>query len=85
MRSRAAGHGREAKEEDAAAGIKLRVVKLPEAKNGFVLLPRRCVVERSFTWLTRFLRLARDSDRLHEVLASLYFVVFAILMLANTP
>ena len=32
----------------AAQGIRLEVVKLPEAKRGFVLLPRRWVVERSF-------------------------------------
>ena len=31
-----------------ARGIELEVVKLPEAKRGFVLLPRRWVVERSF-------------------------------------
>lgn len=31
-------------------GIKLEVVKLSEAKKGFVLLPRRWVVERSFGW-----------------------------------
>lgn len=29
-------------------GIELEVVKLPEAKRSFVLLPRRWVVERSF-------------------------------------
>jgi transposase len=40
--------------------IELRVIKLPEAKKGFVLLPRRWVVERSFGWLNRFRRLARD-------------------------
>ncbi len=32
----------------AAEGIKLEIVKLPEAKRGFVLLPRRWVVARSF-------------------------------------
>ncbi|HEX2488474.1 MAG TPA: IS5 family transposase, partial [Blastocatellia bacterium] len=41
-------------------GIKLEVVKLPTAKKGFVLLPRRWVVERSFGWMSRFRRLARD-------------------------
>ena len=38
----------------------LEVVKLAEAKRGFVLLPRRWVVERSFAWLARFRRLSRD-------------------------
>ncbi|MHA6916178.1 IS5 family transposase [Ralstonia pseudosolanacearum] len=66
-----------------AQGIDLHVVKLPEAKKGFVLLPRRWVVERSFGWLNRFRRLARDYERLPETLAGLHFVVFAMLMLAN--
>lgn len=66
-----------------AQGIELHVVKLPEAKKGFVLLPRRWVVERSFGWLNRFRRLARDYERLPETLAGLHFVVFAMLMLTN--
>ncbi len=50
---------------DAAAhGIRLEVVKLEEAKRGFVLLPRRWVVERSFAWAARFRRLAKDYERL---------------------
>lgn len=66
-----------------AQGIQLDVVKLPEAKHGFVLLPRRWVVERSFAWASRFRRLARDYERLAETLAALHFVVFACLMLAK--
>jgi transposase len=54
-----------------------------EAKKGFVLLPRRWVVERSFGWLNRFRRLARDYERLPETLAGLHFVVFAKLMLVH--
>lgn len=65
-----------------AEGIDLQVIKLPEAKKGFVLLPRRWVVERSFGWVNRFRRLARDYERLPETLAGLHFVVF-ILMLHN--
>jgi len=61
--------------------IELSVVKLPEAKRGFVLLPRRWVVERSFGWLARFRRLARDYERLATTLAGLHFVAFACLML----
>ena len=45
-----------------AHGICLEVVKLPTARHGFVLLLRRWVVERSFAWMTRFRRLARDYD-----------------------
>ncbi|MCE4352381.1 transposase, partial [Xanthomonas hortorum pv. cynarae] len=58
----------------------LHVIKLQEAKKGFVLLPRRWVVERSFGWVNRFRRLARDYERLPETLAGLHFVVFTILM-----
>jgi transposase len=64
-------------------GIELQVIKLAEAKKGFVLLPRRWVVERSFGWLNRFRRLARDYERLPETLAGLHFVVFAMLMLVH--
>lgn len=64
-----------------AHGLRLEVVKLPEAKRGFVLLPRRWVVERSFAWAARFRRLARDYERLPETLAGLHFLAFAILML----
>ena len=62
-------------------GIQLEVVKLAEAKKGFVLLPRRWVVERSFAWATRFRRLARDYERLPETLAGLHYLAFAVLML----
>lgn len=64
-------------------GIKLEVVKLPTAKKGFVLLPRRWVVERSFGWMSRFRRLARDYERLPETLAGLHYLAFVILMLKN--
>lgn len=70
-------------QEAQAQGLQLEVVKLPEAKKGFVLLPRRWVVERSFAWATRFRRLARDYERLPETLAGLHFLAFAILMLKN--
>ena len=67
---------------DAAAhGIRLEVVKLAEAKRGFVLLPRRWVVERSFAWAARFRRLAKDYERLPEVVAGLHFLAFLTLML----
>jgi len=71
--------------EEAAAehGIRLEVVKLPEAKRGFVLLPRRWVVERSFAWAARFRRLARDYERLPQTLAGYHWLVFAVLMLGR--
>lgn len=66
-----------------ANGIALQVVRTPEAKRGFVLLPRRWVVERSFAWAARFRRLARDYERLPQTLAGLHFVAFVTLMLAK--
>ena len=72
-------------EQPAAAaqkhGIRLEVITLPETKRGFVLLPRRWVVERSFAWAARFRRLAKDYERLPETVAGLHFVAFACLML----
>jgi len=67
---------------DAAKhGVQLCVVKLEEAKRGFVLLPRRWVVERSFAWASRFRRLARDYERLPQTVAGLHWLAFLTLML----
>ena len=72
-------------EKPAAAarehGIELEVVKLPEAKRGFVLLPRRWVVERTFAWTTRFRRLVRDYERYASTLADLHLIAFVCIML----
>jgi transposase len=73
--------GEQAKADAAAHGMRLEVIKLPEAKRGFVLLPRRWVVERSFAWAARFRRLANDYERLPEMVAGLHFVAVACLML----
>jgi len=63
-----------------AHGIRLEAVKLSTAKRGFVLLPRRWVVERSFAWMARFRRLARDYERLSETLVGLHSAAFATLL-----
>jgi transposase len=75
--------GENAAESAAAHKIELSVVKLPQAKRGFVLLPRRWVVERSFAWLARFRRLARDYERLASTLAGMHLAAFAFVMLAR--
>ncbi|MFH6787057.1 MULTISPECIES: IS5 family transposase [Methylobacterium] len=64
-----------------ANSIDLEVVKAPEAKRGFVLLPRRWVVERSFAWATRYRRLVKDYERYASTLAGLHMVAFVFLML----
>ena len=67
--------------EAEAHGMSLEVVKHSEAKRGFLLLPRRWVVERDFAWMSRFWRLAKDYERLPTTLAGLHFVAFACLFL----
>jgi transposase len=67
--------------EAEAHGIRLEVVKHPESKRGFVLLPRRWVVERDFAWASRFRRLVKDYERLPEMVAGLHFVAFVCLFL----
>jgi len=73
--------GEPAAQAAAEHGIQLQIVKLSEAKRGFVLLPKRWVIERSFGWVARFRRLARDYERLPETLAGLHFLAFAVLLL----
>lgn len=75
--------GANAADAAAAHGIRLEVVKHTEAKRGFVLLPRRWVVERSFAWAARFRRLARDYERLSATLAAYHWVAFLCIMLPN--
>jgi transposase len=70
---------RDAKQE----GIRLEVVKHTEAKRGFVLLPRRWVVERSFGWAGRFRRLTRDYERLAATLAGWHWLAFVALLLGK--
>ena len=73
--------GPHAAEAAQSHGIRLEVVKHPMAKRGFVLLPRRWVVERSFAWAARFRRLVRDYERLDTKLKGFHYV--ACLMIAN--
>ena len=67
----------------AQHGIKLAVVKLPEAKKGFVLLPRRWVVERTFAWLGRYRRLSKDYEAVPETEEAWIYLAMTSLMLAR--
>jgi transposase len=64
-------------------GIQLVVVKHNEPKRGFLLLPRRWVVERTFGWLGRFRRLARDYERLATTLTSWHWLASLVTLLAK--
>lgn len=72
-----------AAEQARQSSIELEIVKHHEAKRGFVLLPRRWVVERTFGWLGRFRRLARDYERLSETLSNWHWLAFLGLLLAK--
>jgi transposase len=67
----------------ARNGIELCVVKLQEAKRGFVLLPKRWVVERSFAWATRCRRLVKDYERKAQTLADIHTIAFVCIMIKN--
>jgi transposase len=73
--------GASAAEQADDHGIRLEVVKHTEAKTGFVLLPRRWVVERTFGWLGRFRRLTRDYERLAKVLEGWHWLAFLTLII----
>lgn len=73
--------GAQAAQDAAAHHSQLEVVKLPDAKKGFVLMPKRWVVERRNAWAARFRRLARDYEQLAETLKGMHVVAFALLML----
>ena len=75
--------GEDPAQEAQKHGIRLEVVKHTEAKRGFVLLPRRWVVERTFGWLGRFRRLARDYERLTKTLQAWHWVAALALLLQN--
>jgi transposase len=67
-------------------GLRLEIVKRTDDIKGFVVLPRRSVVERTFSWFGRNRRLAKDYKNLAETLAAsvtLAAIQFAIRRLAR--
>jgi transposase len=60
--------------------LRMEIVKRSDDMKGFVVLPRRWVVERTFSWFGRNRRLARDFENLAETLAT--FVTLASIQLA---
>ena len=65
----------------AGAGRRLEIIKRPPHAEGFGIIPRRWVIERTFGWLGRNRRLAKDVERLIEtstamvVVATIQFLV----------
>lgn len=71
-----------------AWGIVVEVVRKPPDQRGFAVLPRRWVVERTFSWLMRFRRLVRDYERLpetHEAMVKWAMVGVMLARLAPPP
>lgn len=68
--------------------IVVEIVKKPAEQIGFAVLPRRWVVERTFSWLMRWRRLARDYERLpetHEALVQVAMIGLMLNRLAPPP
>lgn len=63
------------------AGWLLETVKRPKGNKGFVLLPKRWVVERTFAWLSRFRRLSKDYEQLPETSVAMIYAAMIHLML----
>ncbi len=76
--------GYHARQVDAAVAknnpLRLEIVKRSDNVKGFVLLPRRWVVERTFSWFGRNRRLAKDFENLADTLAA--FVTLACIQIA---
>jgi transposase len=72
----------------SAWNIVIEVVKKPAGQLGFAVLPRRWVVERTFSWLLRWRRLVRDYERLpetHEAMVKWAMVGLMLNRLAPPP
>lgn len=65
------------------AGLELAIVRRPAGQRGFAVLPRRWVVERTFAWLGRSRRLARDYERKPEHAEAMIKVAMIRLMAAR--
>ena len=61
-------------------GWKLEIVEKPKEQSGFQILPKRWIVERTFAWLVRQRRLARDYERLPQSSESFIYIAMIRLM-----
>ena len=68
---------------DWTAGWFFRVVEIVKrpAIDGFVVLPKRWIVERTFAWLGRYRRLSKDYETLTECSESMIFITMTNLMI----
>lgn len=75
------GYQGQATADDVAAQARmgLEIVKRSDTATGFVLLPKRWIVERTFAWLGRCRRLAKDYENLTR--SHVGFVILAMIRL----
>lgn len=62
-------------------GCGLEIVKRCDLTNGFKILPRRWVVERTFAWLGRYRRLSKDYEYLPQTSETMIYAAMTHLML----
>ena len=60
--------------------VRLEIVKRPEGIKGFLLLPKRWIVERTFAWLGRYRRLSKDYEYLTQTSETILRVAMIHLM-----
>jgi putative transposase len=60
--------------------VRLEIVKRPEGSKGFLLLPKRWIVERTFAWLGRYRRLSKDDEYLPQTSETMIRVAMIHLM-----
>jgi putative transposase len=60
--------------------VRLDIVKRPEGATGFLLLPKRWIVERTFAWLGRYRRLAKDYEYVTQTSEAMIRVAMIHLM-----
>jgi putative transposase len=60
--------------------VRLAIVKRPEGIKGFLLLPKRWIVERTFGWFGRYRRLAKDYEYLTHISEAMIRVAMIHLM-----
>jgi putative transposase len=63
------------------AEVRLEIVKRPEGAKGFLLLPKRWIVERTFAWLARYRRLSKDYEYLTQTSEAMIRVAMIHLMI----
>jgi putative transposase len=78
-------HPADVQDRDGARWVLGRATVLrPAGVTGFVLLPRRWVVERTFAWLSRYRRLSKDYEYLTPVSETLIVVAMIHVMARRT-